>query len=230
MNNIVWIFSGITFCLTAAYIVALILDIQNLKSFTSYYIAPMAGGIFLGLLFNFRPDTYHSLYLTTVALILLLISTIFFSFSTLKPGLKIPAGFFFFFNICVWIELFRTILYLKKVNQIFLNLMIIIYISIYIIFFIIQKDFKISVLIKKLPLYTAICILHFLALLSLIKDAGLYSALLTGGTSLLLIIYSIKYLLNNKIRLSNRTLSLFEVLFNTAAQCLIAAAAYTMVY
>ena len=188
METLGWIFLGLLLVDLFLVIFGSIKNFAILTKISRMFIIPLSNCIIIQFLIKLLPDAEHILFLTTVALILISLCEICFSFENIA-FFKYTGRFFFILSLGAWLELFISTFFIYRPAQ-WLNILAIsIYSILLIITFIFSGKNKFHTYFGALIGYVIVIALHYSAIVSLIYGRRDYTILLTAGSSLLLLCY-----------------------------------------
>ncbi len=229
MELISWIFLGLLVVSLFLFILGSIKNWGIMIKVSRIFILPFSCVIILLLLKDFFPDSKHIFFLTSIALGLISLCELCFSFENLK-FFKYFGRFLFLLSNAVWIELFISTFYIYRPAQ-WMNIVFgCIYFVILVLLLIICGKNKIGTYLSILIGYASLILLNYSAIITWIFSKREYAAFLTAGTTILLLSFILyekqktkPWKINARIELIIRTLLV------TCAQALITASTIFMI-
>ena len=216
MNTKCWILLGATLFSIILFIVFSLIKkakiVQNISSILPLPLIFVLNFIFLK---SFIPDSFHTITLSSIALIFISISYIMHVFFNNKAG-KVIAGIIFVFSIIFWCLLYKSVFYIYHVPSLINIIAASAYFILFLLFFIIfikQQSFTFY-------LFTVLsaCIisfLHYSTIIYLCYNPVNFNIIKAVGTTLLLGYFILSILTNYKFEIKQHKLICFFLLFTS---------------
>lgn len=127
MSISLWIIYSFTLIFLAAYVIGLLKKITLLRDISSAMILPLAGLSYFFIIFGLLPDSYHTILLSLISYVSLIISQICNIFAKNKK-LSIVSKILFYISILSWSNLYLSVFYIYSVSNIIIIAVTIFYI------------------------------------------------------------------------------------------------------
>ncbi len=229
METLGWIFLGLLTVSLFLFILGSIKNWEIMIKISRIFIVPFTCVIILLFLKQLFPDSRHIFFLTTIALTLISLCELCFSFESLK-FFRYFGRFLFLLSNAAWIELFISTFYIYRPAQ-WMNILFAgIYFVILVLLLIICGKNKIGTYMSILIGYASVILLNYSAIITWIFSKREYAVFLTTGTTILLLSFILyekqktkPWKINERIELIIRTLLI------TCAEALITASTIFMI-
>lgn len=124
-----WILYSFIAVFTALYIVGFCKKIALLANISSVFIIPLIGAANLLLLKNLLPDSFHTILISLISFIFVIIAQVFFIFEN-KRILTLCARISYAISMAVWINLYYSAFYIYRISGITVTIFAIIFLVI----------------------------------------------------------------------------------------------------
>lgn len=229
METISWIFVGLLTVSLFLFIFALIKKMNIMKCISRAFILPFANVIILIFLKQQLPEAEHILFLSVIAIGLITISEIFFSFENINIC-KIFGRFFFLASNFAWIELYITTFFIYRPLQWHNILAITIYSIILITTLILSGKNKFGIYLSIILGYLTTIVLNYSAVITLIFSKKSYSIYLTAGTFILMAVFIFYFLQKTRTKkISSNIEDILRISLITIAEGLITTSGIFMI-
>lgn len=224
MTLINWILTGLLIIDTGFIVLALIKKWNLLEKICCALFFPLSVAHPPYLLLQYTPDSYHTFFLSVLALLLTTIALLIFIFATNKT-VKGIGYFVLLVGFLAWGEHFRTIFYIYNMPQWLTILIISVNVIILIAVQIITGRKKVHGYLSTTLFIAGAELLNVFAVINLIYEQSISTILLFAGTflNLLLVIFDLLDIkkFNIKHGMLVRTISLTASQFLIAFSCLL---------
>jgi len=193
MSIAIWILLSLTTVFVALYIVGLVKKFTILKNISASLLLPLIGSVNILILKDLLPDSFHTIVITSVALILIVASQISFIFE-IKKIFNIGSKILFNASLLCWAHLYMSSFYIYRVSGIIEIIFLILFIAISGVTCVLCGKQKIQTYISIVSGVFFSTFLSLFGFVFLIYGRTLHSILLYAGTITaigLVIIYSL---------------------------------------
>ncbi len=221
-----WILLGSIIITAGLLIYSYIKKVKLLQKISECLIIPLFAVLVILLLREYLPDSLHLIKVTTIALSLVTVSTIFISFES-KKLLRVSGRILVLSSLLCWISLYKSIFYIHNVPAWLIILMSLIYIAALVTAIILSGKQPFLFYILFAIGFALSAYLHFCSLLFLCYERRASAIMLFAGASIFLILNAFHFINQAKLKFKHAGVIRYSLLI--ASQVLIACSNILMI-